>query len=143
MQSLISSLRRKPLNALRMTMARGARSESSQAGNNFVKRLTFFKVAKEEDIQAVLKEYEILRKNALKDGKPYIVSNVSRRVLNTSSPLSEGYTIASQSIFKNHEDHEYYDSKCVAHKELKKTTSKVRTGVMTIVSEGQWPEPKL
>ena len=31
-----------------------------------MKRLTFFKVAKEEDIQAVLKEYEILRKNALK-----------------------------------------------------------------------------
>ncbi|KAF2211561.1 hypothetical protein CERZMDRAFT_18138, partial [Cercospora zeae-maydis SCOH1-5] len=84
-----------------------------------VKRLTFFKVAKEEDIQAVLKEYEILRKNALKDGKPYIVSNVSRRVLNTSSPLSEGYTIASQSIFQSHEDHDFYDQKCEAHKELK------------------------
>ena len=53
------------------------------------------------------------------DGKPYIVSNVSRKVLNTSSPLSEGYTISSQSIFKNHEDHEFYDKECPAHKELK------------------------
>jgi hypothetical protein len=53
------------------------------------------------------------------DGKLYIVSNVSRRVLNTSNPLSEGYTISSQSIFKNHEDHDFYDKECPAHKELK------------------------
>ncbi len=53
------------------------------------------------------------------DGKPYIISNVARKVLNTSSHLSEGYTISSQSIFKSHEDHEFYDKECPAHKELK------------------------
>lgn len=45
-------------------------SSSSQAGaggdNNFVKRLTLFKVAKDEDIEAVLKAYEILRSTALR-----------------------------------------------------------------------------
>nr|POE54576.1 hypothetical protein CFP56_41514 [Quercus suber] len=120
-----------------------ARYYSTAATATCVKRLTMFKIAKEEDIDAVLREYETLRKNAVKDGRPYIVSNVARRILNTSSPLSEGYTVASQSIFKNAADHEFYDRACPAHKELKKTTSRVRTGVMTIVTEGQWPEPEL
>lgn len=77
------------------------------------------------------------------DGKPYIISNAARKVLNASSPLSEGYTIMSQSIFKDHSDHDFYDKECPAHKELKKTTSRVRTGVMTVVTEGEWPEAKL
>lgn len=34
--------------------------------NSYIKRTTLFKVAKEEDIDAVLKAYEVLRKNALK-----------------------------------------------------------------------------
>lgn len=80
---------------------------------------------------------------SVQDGEPYIISNAARKVLNTSSPLSEGYTIMSQSIFKDHSDHDFYDKDCPAHKELKKTTSKVRTGVMTVVTEGEWPEPKL
>jgi len=71
------------------------------------------------------------------------VSNAARKVLNTSSPLSEGYTIMSQSIFKDHSDHDFYDKECPAHKMLKQTTSRVRTGVMTIVTEGEWPEAKL
>lgn len=33
-------------------------------GENYVKRLTMFKIPKEEDIEKVLKEYEVLRKNA-------------------------------------------------------------------------------
>lgn len=98
-----------------------------------------FKIPKEEDIEAVLKEYEILRENAVKvnpnpnlltinlyftnrtaqDGEKYIISNVARRVLNTGSPLSEGFTIASQSVFKDMADHQFYDETCPAHKELK------------------------
>nr|POE87863.1 hypothetical protein CFP56_11092 [Quercus suber] len=78
-----------------------------------------FKIPREEDIDIVLNEYEILRKNAMKDGRPYIVSNVARRILNTSSSLSEGFTLASQSIFKNKADHDFYDQICPAHKELK------------------------
>lgn len=55
----------------------------------------------------------------LQNGEPYIVSNAARKVLNTSSPLSEGYTIMSQSIFKNYSDHDFYDRECTAHKKLK------------------------
>jgi hypothetical protein len=39
---------------------------SSTMAQNYVKRLTFFKIAKEEDIDTVLKEYEVLRRNAVK-----------------------------------------------------------------------------
>lgn len=65
MQSLLFSSRP---HTLRVTLTASKRFNSSQAeaGGSFVKRLTFFKVAKEEDIQAVLKAYEILRSKALR-----------------------------------------------------------------------------
>lgn len=62
---------------------------------------------------------EVLLMFDLQDGEPYIISNTARKVLNTSSPLSEGFTLASQSIFKNHADHDFYDKQCPAHKKLK------------------------
>lgn len=71
----------------------------------------------------------------LQAGKPYIVSNESRRVSNTASPLSEGFTIISQTVFANWEDANYYDKECPAHLELKKVTGPVRTGVQTIIYE--------
>ncbi|KXT02606.1 hypothetical protein AC578_10700 [Pseudocercospora eumusae] len=94
------------------------RAYTATMAQRHVKRTTMFKVPAEH-IDTVLKEYEVLRKNAKRNGEPYIVSNVSRRVLNTGSPLSEGFTIVSQSIFKNHDDHDFYDKECEAHKELK------------------------
>lgn len=42
------------------------RHSSTMTGGNCVKRLTMFKIPKEEDIDKVLKEYEVLRKNAKK-----------------------------------------------------------------------------
>ncbi|KAF2479468.1 hypothetical protein BDY17DRAFT_327434 [Neohortaea acidophila] len=110
--------------------------------SGYVKRTTLFKIP-EKNIDLVLKQYEVLRKTAVKDGKPYIVSNVARRITNTSSPLSEGFTISSQSVFRSKEDHDFYDKECPAHAELKKVTGSVRTGIMTVVTEGEWPEPKL
>lgn len=49
-------------------LARGIHSLSSTmtGGNSYVKRLTFFKVPKQADIDKVLKEYETLRKSAMK-----------------------------------------------------------------------------
>jgi hypothetical protein len=44
----------------------GRRCLSSTAAPAHVKRLTMFKIPKEEDIEAVLKEYEVLRENAVK-----------------------------------------------------------------------------
>ncbi|KAK5692762.1 hypothetical protein LTR17_025303 [Elasticomyces elasticus] len=97
-----------------------------------------------DQLNQVLQAYEILKQQAKRDGKGYIVSNAARKVLNASSPLSAGYTIMSQSIFRNHSDHDYYDKECTAHKKLKETTSRVRTDTpMTIVTEGVWPEERL
>ncbi|KAF2171473.1 hypothetical protein M409DRAFT_63729 [Zasmidium cellare ATCC 36951] len=123
-------------------------------GETYIKRLTMFKIPKEEDVEKVLKAYEVLRSDAkraslwrvplsLLDGKPYVVSNTARKILNSSAPISEGFTVASQSIFKTHEDHDFYDKECPAHKKLKETTGPAKTGVITIVTEGQWPEPRL
>lgn len=69
--------------------------------------------------------------DASQNGEPYIVSNAARKVLNTSSPLSEGYTIMSQSIFKNHSDHGFYDRECTAHKKLKACISQQRVTLGT------------
>jgi hypothetical protein len=71
------------------------------------------------------------------DGKPYILSNESRRIANTSSPLSDGYTVISQTIFASWEDANYYDQECPAHMELKKTTGPKRTGVQTLIYESE------
>jgi len=123
--------------------------------NIYVKRTTLFKIPKQEDIDAVLDQYAILRKTALKvpkppyhqnnakcislpplpaalaisrsttltltnqDNKPYIISNTARKILNTDAAISGGYTVAAQSVFSSKEDHDFYDSKCPAHKELK------------------------
>ncbi|KJX98587.1 hypothetical protein TI39_contig403g00006 [Zymoseptoria brevis] len=123
-------------------VSRRSLQTKSHAAPVYVKRLTLFKIP-EESIDTVLQQYVKLRKDAVKDGKPYIISNTARKVLNTDSPRSEGFTLASQSIFRNHGDHTFYDEKCPAHQELKEVTAKVRTGIMTIVTEGEWPEPEL
>ena len=62
--------------------------------NTYVKRATFFKVPKEEDIQSVLKQYEVLRKNAV---KVWIVYNSLKRPL-TSRLARMGSHISSQTL---------------------------------------------
>lgn len=44
--------------------------------NNYVKRTTLFKVAKEEDIEVVLKQYEVLRKTAVRVTTLSLLSHV-------------------------------------------------------------------
>jgi hypothetical protein len=79
--------------------------------------------------------------NAITDGhqdnKPYILHNEARRIANTSSPLSDGFTIISQSVFGNWADHDFYDKECPAHKTLKQTTGPLRTGIQTVVYESE------
>lgn len=41
----------------------------SSMSTNYVKRTTIFKIPKEEDIDTVIKQYEILRKTAVKASK--------------------------------------------------------------------------
>jgi hypothetical protein len=95
------------------------RTFSSTPASQHIKRVTLFKIPKEDDIDAVLKQYEKVRQTSVKDGKPYIVSNFATKIINTDSPRSEGFTLSSQSIFENREDHDYYDNECPAHQELK------------------------
>jgi hypothetical protein len=71
------------------------------------------------------------------NGKPYILSNESCRVANTNSPLSDGFTVISQTVFANWGDANYYDKECPAHLELKKVTGPVRTAVQTIIYESE------
>ncbi|KAL2401036.1 hypothetical protein ABEF95_016761 [Exophiala dermatitidis] len=99
---------------------------------SFVKRITLFKVPKEEDIDAIIGQYEIMRTTAEKEGQKYIVSNEANRVLNTSEERSQGYTIVAVTTFKSKEDVEYYDKQCAAHKKLREFIAPRRTGFATL-----------
>ncbi|OAL40553.1 hypothetical protein AYO20_00289 [Fonsecaea nubica] len=100
--------------------------------SKYVKRVSLFKVPKEDDIDAILAEYQVLRNTAQKDGKPYIVSNEASRVINSSEERSQGYTVIAVTTFKSREDVDYYDKGCAAHKKLREFISTRRTGVATV-----------
>ncbi|EXJ92070.1 hypothetical protein A1O3_00620 [Capronia epimyces CBS 606.96] len=102
-----------------------------------VKRITLFKVPKEEDIDAILAQYEVLRATAEKDGRPYIVSNEANRVLNTAEERSQGYTLVAVTTFKSREDVEYYDKQCSAHKKVREFIAPRRTGFATLHYESE------
>lgn len=52
------------------------------------------------------------------DGKPYIVY-LCAGLANPEDPRHKGYTVVSQTKFKNLEDMKFYDEQCTAHQELK------------------------
>lgn len=56
---------------------------------------------------------------------------------NAASPIADGFTVISQTLFANWEDANYYDTECPAHKQLKKTTGPARTAVQTVVYESE------
>ncbi|OAP64991.1 hypothetical protein AYL99_00963 [Fonsecaea erecta] len=98
----------------------------------YVKRVTLFKVPKEEDIDAILAEYQVMRSTAQKDGQPYIVSNEATRVINSSEERSQGYTVIAVTTFKSREDVDFYDKGCAAHKKLREFITPRRTGFATL-----------
>ncbi|ETI20707.1 hypothetical protein G647_07049 [Cladophialophora carrionii CBS 160.54] len=102
-----------------------------------VKRITLFKIPKEEDIDGALAQYEILRSTAQKDGKPYIISNEATRVTNSSDERAQGYTMLAVTVFKSREDFDYYDKECAAHKKLREFITPRRTGFATIQYESE------
>ncbi|KAK5317125.1 hypothetical protein LTR93_008900 [Exophiala xenobiotica] len=103
----------------------------------YVKRVTLFKVPKEEDIDAIIAEYATMRASAQKDGAPYIVSNEATRVTNASEERAQGYTLIGVTIFKSREDFDYYDKQCAAHKKLREFIAPRRTGVATLQYESE------
>lgn len=119
-----------------------------------VRRITLFKIPSESDVTDVLTAYDVLMATHLKvsllppffplphpthvflqDSKPYILTCAASRVYNASESRSEGYTVAVQSTFASREDVEFYDRECPAHKELKKTTTRVNRGLCTLLME--------
>ncbi|KAK5044637.1 hypothetical protein LTR84_010651 [Exophiala bonariae] len=101
----------------------------------YIKRVTLFKIPKEDDTEAVLAEYDILRKTAEKDGKPYIVANEARRIENAAEERAQGYTLISITTFKSKEDYDYYDKQCAAHAKLREFATSRRTGFATLQLE--------
>ncbi|RVX67531.1 hypothetical protein B0A52_08884 [Exophiala mesophila] len=100
--------------------------------SNYVKRITLFKIPKEEDISALLEQYEILRSTATKNGAPYIVSNEAHRIANHTEERAQGYTLVSITVFKSEEDFVYYDKECAAHAKLRDFATTIRTGFATL-----------
>ncbi|KAI1624167.1 hypothetical protein EDD37DRAFT_609178 [Exophiala viscosa] len=99
---------------------------------SYIKRVTMFQVAKEEDIDAVVAQYDILRSTAEKNGAPYIVANEAARVINSSEERSQGFTVIAITTFKSKEDVEYYDKGCAAHKKLREFVATRRNGFATL-----------
>ncbi|KAK2732449.1 hypothetical protein FQN57_002634 [Myotisia sp. PD_48] len=96
-------------------------------------RVTQFKIPSEEGQKQLLEVYSGMQRKALKDGKPYILS--VRAGSTVDDPRRQGYTVAVVTEFASMEDMEYYDTECVAHKNLKVVAGKVHEGVMTAFFE--------
>lgn len=106
------------------------------AADSQVIRITMFKMARPEDRQKVLGFYEELKAEQKKDGKPYILSLEAGPVTNDDE-RTQGYTFISKTVFKNMEDHMFYDGECEAHNALKvKVKSALKVdGVLTVFYE--------
>lgn len=103
----------------------------------YIKRITLFKIPKEEDIDAVIAEYAVLRTTAQKDGAPYIVANEASRIINSSDERSQGYTLVGATTFKSREDVEYYDNECPSHRKLREFIAPRRTGAAVLHYESE------
>ncbi|KAF3940841.1 hypothetical protein ABW19_dt0205655 [Dactylella cylindrospora] len=98
-----------------------------------IRRVTLFKVPNEDDQNAILEQYKKLKQEALKEGKPYIVSLDAGKT--KDDPRRKGYTICAISVFESIEDMQYYDTECSAHKSLKSVAIGKFEDIMTIYME--------
>ncbi|KAK4939252.1 hypothetical protein LTR10_020449 [Elasticomyces elasticus] len=93
-----------------------------------VYRLTLFKIPDEGNQDKLLELYRTMPQDALKDGKPYIVSAKAGKTVDDSR--NQGYTIAVVTHFASMEDFKYYDTQCAAHTKLKSFAKTVHQGNM-------------
>jgi len=112
--------RRSPVNQIKMSQ-------------KAIHRVTLFKIPKEEDRDTAVERYRILKQEAVKDGKPYILAVDAGKAF--PDQRSQGYTIVAKTTFASKEDMDYYDTECQAHKNLKATMSKLQEGVLTAYFE--------
>ncbi|PVH76666.1 stress responsive A/B barrel domain-containing protein [Cadophora sp. DSE1049] len=98
-----------------------------------IQRITLFKIPNVADQEKLLEIYKGMKQNALKDGKPYILSVTAGQGI--PSQRDQGYTIAVVSVFASVQDMVYYDEECEAHKKLKAFAKGVHQGAMMVYFE--------
>ncbi|KAI8933322.1 hypothetical protein NX059_009946 [Plenodomus lindquistii] len=99
-----------------------------------VRRVTMFKIPKEEDRSKLLGLYTDMKTKAVKvctlTIEPYILSVEAGTT--QQDARAQGFTIAATSVFESEEDLRYYDEGCEAHAELRgfaRSVSMVYVGV--------------
>ncbi|KJR81595.1 stress responsive A/B barrel domain protein [Sporothrix schenckii 1099-18] len=120
-----------------------------------ITRVTYFKVPKAADRQALVSLYRAMPTKALKilspswlvaiaslwllttnwwqNGAPYIRSVKAGPAL--ADARSQGFTFAAISVFDSLEDMQYYDKGCTAHAELRTFAQSVHEGAMVVYFE--------
>ncbi|KAH7383055.1 stress responsive A/B barrel domain-containing protein [Cadophora sp. MPI-SDFR-AT-0126] len=98
-----------------------------------IQRITLFKIPNISDQEKLLDIYKGMKQNALKDGKPYILSVTAGHGI--PSQRDQGYTVAVVSVFASVQDMVYYDEECEAHKKLKAFAKSVNQGAMMVYFE--------
>ncbi|KAF2704433.1 hypothetical protein K504DRAFT_461195 [Pleomassaria siparia CBS 279.74] len=82
-----------------------------------IMRLTLFKIPEPAHIEEAIAKYSTMTKDAVKDGKPYILNAAASRPYD--DPRAKGYTLVARTVFPSKADMDYYDTECAAHQELK------------------------
>ncbi|KAK6535811.1 hypothetical protein TWF281_000061 [Arthrobotrys megalospora] len=100
-----------------------------------IKRVTMFKVPNESDQDTVLEQYKGLKRNALQDGKPYILSVSAGKTIAKDDPRSKGFNLFAITIFASLEDMNFYDTECSAHKALKAVAAGKIEDILTVYTE--------
>ncbi|GAB7340210.1 hypothetical protein MBLNU457_6677t2 [Dothideomycetes sp. NU457] len=99
-----------------------------------IRRITMFKVPNPDDIQPLLDKYSTMQKDAVKDGKPYIIQCSATKAI--EDPRSQGYNLIAMTVFSSLDDMKYYDEEDQAHAALKEVgKGKVDPPPIVIYSE--------
>jgi hypothetical protein len=123
---------------------------TNPGGSKYVKRVTMLKVPKEDNFQAILKQYEVVRRMAqkvciscrstglgrmlisgTKNGKPYVLALDFGQTDNASEPRAQGYTTVVQIPFANRDDAVDWDTQCEARKAFKALVTTRHQGICT------------
>ncbi|GAB1732274.1 hypothetical protein NU195Hw_g94t1 [Hortaea werneckii] len=95
-----------------------------------IERVTMFKIPKQEDREKVLEGYRHMKKTAVKDGKPYILTCEAGEA--ADEPRAQGWNLVNKSTFASKADMDFYDQECQAHAQFKQLVIPVKTDIMTV-----------
>jgi len=98
-------------------------------------RVTMFKLLSSEQVGIAVSGYQELAKSQSRNGKPYILSMEAGPTYDDAR--NRGFTFVSKTVFKNRDDHDFYDKDCPAHKKFKQMMSDrgintLEQGLMTV-----------